>query len=85
MLVLKFSIYLSGTSSCLASCSNLLYLLRKYKITSIKVTNAVVQPTALPTTIFMPLHLSFISVFLGAESKLNTFSVYFLKKQNKLT
>ena len=62
MLFLKFSIYLSGTSSCLASCSDLLHLLRKYKITSIKVTNAVMQPTALPIAIFMLLHLSLISV-----------------------
>ena len=80
MLFLKFSIYLSGTTSSLTSGSNLLHLLRKYKIISIKNTNAVMQPTALPTITFMLLHLSLISVLVGVGSKLNKFLVFtFLK------
>ena len=80
MLFLKFSIYLSGTTSSLTSGSNLLHLLRKYKIISIKNTNAVMQPTALPTITFMLLHLSLISVLVGGESKLNKLLVFtFLK------
>ena len=78
----KFSIYLSGTTSSLTSCSNLLYLLRKYNITSTKIANAVMQPTAMPTIIFMLFHLSLISVLpsesvlVGVESKLNRFLLF---------
>ena len=80
MLFLKFSIYLSGTTSSLTSGSNLLHLLRKYKIISIKNTNAVMQPTALPTITFMLLHLSLISALVGVGSKFNKFLVFtFLK------
>ena len=86
MLFLKFSIYLSGTTSSLTSGSNLLHLLRKYKINSTKNTNAVMQPTVLPTIIFMLLHLplisvlSSISVLIGVASKLNKLLVVtFLK------
>ena len=80
MLFLKFSIYLSGTTSSLTSGSNILHLLRKYKIISIKNTNAVMQPTVLPTITFMLLHLSLISVLVGGESKLNKLLVFtFLK------
>ena len=82
MLFLKFSIYLSGTTSSLTSGSNLLHLLRKYKIISTKNTDAAMQPTALPTITFMLLHLSLISVLssisvlVGVESKLIKFSVF---------
>ena len=87
----KFSDYLSGSTSSLTSWSNLLYLLRKYKITSTKNTNAVMQPTALPNIMVMLLHLYSISVLssisvLGVESKLNRLLLFiFKKKQNKLT
>ena len=89
MLLLKFSIYLSGAASSLTFCSfcsfNLMYLLRKYKITSIKNTNAVMQPIALPTKIFMLFHLSLISlssisILIGVESKLNRFLLFIFKK-----
>ena len=86
----KFSLYLSGSTSSLSFCSNLLYLLRKYKITTIKSTNAVMQPIALPTIIFFLVHFSLISVLssiwvlVGVESKLNRFSLYFQEKKNKL-
>ena len=83
MLYLKFSIYLSGSTSSLTSGSNLLYLLRKYKIRTIKNTNAVMQPIVLPTIIFI-LVLSSISVLVGVESKLNRFIIYFQEKKNKL-
>ena len=83
MLYLKFSIYLSGSTSSLTSGSNLLYLLRKYKIRTIKNTNAVMQPIVLPTIIFI-LVLSSISVLVGVESKLNRFTIYFQEKKNKL-
>ena len=76
MLYLKFSIYLSGSTSSLTSGSNLLYLLRKYKIKTIKNTNAVMQPIVLPTIIFI-LVLSSVSVLVGVESKLNRFIIYF--------
>ena len=80
MLFLKFSIYLSGTTPSLTSGSSLLHLLRKYKIISIKNTNAVIQPTALLTITFMLVHLSLISVLVCGESKLNKFLVFtFLK------
>ena len=82
MLYLKFSIYLSGSTSSLTSGSNLLYLLRKYKIRTIKNTNAVMQPIVLPTIIFI-LALSSISVLVGIESKLNRFIIYFQEKKNK--
>ena len=82
MLYLKFSIYLSGSTSSLTSGSNLLYLLCKYKITTIKNTNAVMQPIVLPTIIFI-LVLSSISVLVGIESKLNRFIIYFQEKKNK--
>ena len=82
MLYLKFSIYLSGSTSSLTSGSNLLYLLRKYKIRTIKNTNAVMQPIVLPTIIFI-LVLSSISVLVGIESKLNRFIIYFQEKKNK--
>ena len=77
----KFSFYLSGSTSSLTPWSNLLYLLRKYKITSTKNTNAVMQPTALPNIIVMLLHLYSISVLssisvLGVESKLNRFLLF---------
>ena len=85
MLFLKFSVYLSGSFSSLTSCSNLLYLLRKYKITTIKNANAVMQPIVLPTVIFVILLLSSTSVLVGVESKLNRFSLYFQEKKNKLT
>ena len=92
MLFLKLSTYLSSsTSSSLTSCSNLLYLLRKYKITTIKNTNAAIQPIVLPTVIFVILHFSLISVLssisnlVGVESKLNRFILYFQEKKNKLT
>ena len=87
MLFLKLSIYLSGSTSSLNSCSNLLYLLRKYEITTIKNTNAVMQPIVLPTIIFILVHLSVlssISVLVGVESKLNRFIIYFQEKKNKL-
>ena len=85
MLYLKFSIYLSGSTSSLTSGSNLLYLLYlliKYKIRTIKNTNAVMQPIVLPTIIFI-LVLSSISVLVGIESKLNRFIIYFQEKKNK--
>ena len=95
MLLLKFSIYLSGAASSLTFCSfcsfNFMYLLRKYKITSIKNTNAVKQPIALPTIFFILFHLSLISflssisILIGVESKLNRFLLFiFKKRQNRL-
>ena len=87
MLFLKLSIYLSGSTSSLNPCSNLLYLLRKHEITTIKNTNAVMQPIVLPTIIFILVHLSVlssISVLVGVESKLNRFIIYFQQKKNKL-
>ena len=79
----NFYLFLSGTTSSLTSCANLLYLLRKNKNTSIKNTNAVMQPVVLPTIIFMHLHLSLISVLssmsglVDVESKLNNFCLFF--------
>ena len=90
MLYLKFSIYLSGSTSSLTSGSNLLHLLRKYKITTIKNTNAVMQPNVLPTIIFILVHFSLISVLssisalVGVDSKLNRFIICFQEKKNKL-
>ena len=87
MLFLKLSIYLSGSTSSLNPCSNLLYLLRKYEITTIKNTNAVMQPIVLPTIIFILVHLSVLSsitVLVDVESKLNRFIIYFQEKKNKL-
>ena len=90
MLYLKFSIYLSGSTLSLSFCSYLLYLLGKCKITTIKSTNAVMQPIALPTIIIFLVHFSLISVLssiwvlVGVESKLNRFSLYFQENKNKL-
>ena len=58
MLFLKISIYLGGSTSSLTSCSNLLFLLRKYKIPTIKNANAVMQPIELPNVTFAILHFS---------------------------
>ena len=82
-LVSKLSSYLSGITSSFTTCCNLLDLLRKYKTINIKVINAVIQLTALPTIIFVTLSLllSLIPVsvgltgLVGAESKLNKFSL----------
>ena len=77
------SIYLGGTTSSLTIRSNLLYLLRKRKTVSIIKTNVAVQPIALPTITFMLLHLSFEPGIEGVGSKLNRFSPFPFKKQNK--
>ena len=81
MLVLKLSNYLSGISSSLTTCGNLLDLHRKYRIVNIKSINAVIQLTAMPTIILMSLSflLSLIPVSVGFESKLNKFSLYLQK------
>ena len=39
--------------------------------------NAVMQPIAMPTIIFVLLHLSLEPDLVGAESKLNRLSIYF--------
>ena len=84
MSVLRLSNYLSGISSSLTTCCNLLDLHRKNRIVNIKSINAVKQLTAMPTMICMVLSLllSLITVSRGFESKLNKFSLY-LQKSTK--
>ena len=48
--------------------------------------NAVIQPNPIPTITFTPVFfVSLMAVSVGAESKLNRFSVHSQKNQNKLT
>ena len=77
MLVSKFSSYLSGITSSVTTCCNLLDLLRKYKIVNMKSINAVIQLTAMPIITFMTfsLLLSLIPVSVDTKSKLNKFSL----------
>ena len=84
MLVLKLSNYVSGISSSLTTCCNLLDLHRKYRIVNIKSINATTQLTAMPTKTFMAISLlssipDGLKVPVGFESKLNKFSVYLQK------
>lgn len=76
------STYLSGITSSLKTFCNLLDLLRKYKIVNIKIINAVIQLTELPTITFIafcfllsliPVSVSKLTIPVGVESKINKF------------